>query len=159
MDKREYFNHAFLPCYRRMFAEALRILRDRDAASDVVQQSMLTIWEKCSPDSPPDSPEAFSLTVVRRVCISTLRASRPTETVDSIPDIPEETDGGERHDQLTRAVMMLRRLPDKERTAIRLRAVGECSTQEIAEAMHESPANVRQLLSRGRRRLRDLLKN
>ena len=48
-------------------------------------------------------------------------------------------------------------LPPGQRDAIRMSGFGGLDNSEIAEATGQTENNVRQLLSRGRRRLRELL--
>lgn len=67
-----------------------------------------------------------------------------------------DADRLESADELRLLRTLLPQLPDNQRKAVELSAFSGCSNDEIAELTGESPANVRQLLSRGRRKLKEL---
>ncbi len=52
----------------------------------------------------------------------------------------------------------LSQLPENQRTAVQLRYVDEKTFEEIADHLETSPDNVRQLVSRGVKKLRSILK-
>ncbi|MDE6488217.1 MAG: sigma-70 region 4 domain-containing protein [Paramuribaculum sp.] len=54
------------------------------------------------------------------------------------------------------ALKLMASLPEAQQRVVRLSSVGGCSNDEIAELTGFSPANVRTLLSRGRKRIREL---
>jgi RNA polymerase sigma-70 factor (ECF subfamily) len=54
---------------------------------------------------------------------------------------------------------LIEQLPKKQRTVIQLRGNGDCSLEEIEVLTGESAANVRVLLSRARKTLKNMLLN
>ncbi|MDE6028214.1 MAG: sigma-70 family RNA polymerase sigma factor, partial [Muribaculaceae bacterium] len=72
--------------------------------------------------------------------------------------VKAETDAGEIEAKDTRRRMeqLIDALPDGQRRVIRLSSFGEFDVMEISDATGFTPGNVRQLLSRGRKRLREL---
>ncbi len=52
------FKEILLPCYRRMYAVALAILRNEDDASDAVQDAISALWQRHMDLPIPDTPVA-----------------------------------------------------------------------------------------------------
>ncbi len=69
---------------------------------------------------------------------------------------PEEDGSAEYRDQRQRIKNLIDSLPPGQRDVLRLSAFGGLDNSEIAEVTGMSESNVRQLLSRGRKRLREL---
>ena len=81
------------------------------------------------------------------------RASRKIP-LDTTREIPTGDGGTEKAIELNEVTATLRRLPEKERKAVEMSAFAGCSADDIAEVLGVSAVNARQILSRGRRRLR-----
>lgn len=156
MDKREKFDRTFRPCLPLMYRLAFGLLQDSDEASDAVQVSLIRIWDSYNPAA-PGSPQAFSLTVTRRVCLNRLRDKRALCRLEEIPEpqaeeAPPQQDSGE-------MCRNLAFLPADQREAVALSAFCGLSTSEIADEIGTTAANARQLISRGRKKLRQLIEN
>lgn len=159
MTDTDYRKH-IISCYRGMFAVAFRIFRDADDAADAVQETMTRIWEKRSETSLPDNPAAFCNVAVRNTCINMLRLRR-FDRLDGI-DLPSTTatDAGASYNSaLGHLRSLLADFPEKQRKILILSFISQLSNTEITEATGESDANVRQILSRGRQKLKSLLSN
>lgn len=148
----ETFKRIILPCYRRMYTVAFRMSDgDSDLAYDVVQESIAYMWEHRE-RLDTSSPAALCLTAVRNRCISRLRAAAPLFPLEEAGEIAVPDEGCGTH----HVYVALACLPDRRRTAVTLSMRG-FSPPEIAAEMQLSPENVRQLLSRGRRQLKEIL--
>lgn len=149
MSKRELFDIEFLPHYRMMYGIALRLLRNSDDASDAVQSCMCRIWDSVRKDQVVENAEAFCRAIIRRHCLNVLRDRRSERSTDDLPELRELPV----KEQGTTFEEMLSVLEGSQREVMRLRIVGEYRSEEIAEAMNLSTSNVRQILSRARRKL------
>lgn len=149
---KKYFAERFLPYTSRMYAAALAILGSQSDAEDAVQTAMLRIWENIRRGNIPDSPEAYALTAVRRICLNELSRLKRLTALDG--DFPAGSNAGENRIALGEVTELMRSLPTTERRAIELTAYGGCSSDELAAALGTSSANARQILSRGRKKLR-----
>lgn len=69
---------------------------------------------------------------------------------------PDDAADAEYRDTRAAIERLIDSLPEGQRTAIRLSSFGGLDNNEIAATTGLSEANVRQLLSRGRRKLREL---
>lgn len=161
MDAKE-FTARFYPFHPRLYRVACALLNNPDDAEDILQDAYCRLWDRRNELSALRRPESFCITLVRNLCIDFLRmAGRHADneapgTLQIVADTTPESEllSGER---LQRIDDMIRRLPEKQRVAIQMRAYGECSSEEIEAATGESAANVRVLLSRARKTLREWL--
>lgn len=157
MDKSR-FEYEYLPFYKRVFAISLVIVRDRDEAADAVQETFARLWERRDELDDISNPEAYAVTVAKHVCLSRLKR-RETSSDEMQSIITDgEAERFEQKEKLELLKLLIGRLPETQRKVIELSAFGDCSNDEISEITGESPANVRQLLSRGRKKLKDLYK-
>lgn len=66
-------------------AVAIRVLRDRGAAEDVVHDGFVAVWQKIDRfDVAQGSLRSWLLTIVRNRAIDRLRRARPTDDVDDL---------------------------------------------------------------------------
>ena len=82
---RQAFQRVYQLSSGRLFAVALRMMRRRDAAEDVLQDAYVTIWRKAGQYYPDrGTPMAWMATIVRNRAIDHLRR-RPAEVQE--PDV------------------------------------------------------------------------
>ena len=55
------------------------------------------------------------------------------------------------------AVLLIQKLPDSQKVALQMRYVDDKTFEEISEKLNTSSENVRQIISRGIKRLKDLI--
>lgn len=113
---------------------------------------------------PPDKELLpFLLTVVRNLCLDRLRSRQIKD--DTIEDVDitldyiqplDIDDKVEEKDRLRHLLGLINQLPPDQQKVLRLRAIDDLSTDEIAKQLNITPENVRQLLSRARKRLWDM---
>lgn len=153
------FKRLLLPHYRQMYVTAMTILRNSDDASDAVQEAFTRLWEKRDDLPNIDNPEAYCVTTIRRICIDRLR-----RTTYPINDLTEDTmlisdDSDEQADNresIQLVTLLMSKLPEQQRQVLQLRAFNDCSFEEIESITGLTGVNVRTLLSRARRRMREL---
>ena len=152
-----------MPHSRRMFAVAFRFLQRPEEAEDLLQDVMMKLWQ-IRDSLPPDKELLpFLLTVVRNLCLDRLRSRQIKD--DTIEDVDisldyiqplDIDDKVEEKDRLRHLLGLINQLPPDQQKVLRLRAIDDLSTDEIAKQLNITPENVRQLLSRARKRLRDM---
>ena len=154
------FKRKFLPLNHKLYRIAFCLTGNKEDAEDMVQDAYLRIWERRADLDGIDNLEAFSVTVVKNVCLNMLRNRRQDEEIDSgqRPDVVAETDVGreiESRDVMGIVAALIERLPERQRDVIRMRDVGDCSFEEIGMSTGLSPGNIRTLLSRARKRIKE----
>jgi RNA polymerase sigma-70 factor, ECF subfamily len=137
---------------------AYRMLGEVGRAQDMVQESWLR-WHRR--DVEVESPKAFLVTVVTRLCLNELdsaRARREESRGDRLPEPVNLDEGGmsrlEELEQLSMAILVaLERLTPAERAVLLLHEVFDFPHEEIAKLVSRSPAACRKLLERARERV------
>ncbi|MRR19748.1 RNA polymerase sigma factor [bacterium] len=157
----EEFRKIILPEGRRLYALAFRYLNNREEAEDMVQEVMMKLWTGRNEQSHYASPAAWCTTVTRNSCIDMLRRRkriRAEEISDAI--LMPETDPGLSHSTENREAVQListivSRMKEPYRSAVILRDMEGYSYEETAEIMQTNIINLRTVLSRARKSIRE----
>ncbi len=148
-------------------AVAARYLGNPSDAEDVVQEAFLRVWQNAARFDPTRAKAStWIYAIAIRLCIDRLRKLKLRRILglgggpgadDLVADPAPATEqalAGRQELVLTRKALAT--LPDRQRLAILLAAVGGLDTHGIAETLDISPGAVEQLLVRARRTLRSL---
>ncbi len=147
----------------RIVAFAWRMLGDHAEAEDVAQEAFLRLWTQ----APRWRAEARVGTWLHRVahnlCIDRLRRRRRTATEADPPDRADPAGGPDADSQRRRVARTveaaLARLPERQRAAIVLVHYQELGQDEAAGILGVGLDALESLLARGRRSLRDGLRD
>ena len=157
------FKQLLLPLYPRLQRVALRLLGNTEDAEDMVQEVYMKLWSKR--DALPDvkEVEAYCVTMTKNMCIDRLRMAEVEKAnVDEVPTMLAATDDVEaqveRRDAVEQVKQIIEALPEHQQQVITLRDMEDCSFEEIAEQTGLTAVNVRMLLSRARRTIRERFK-
>ncbi len=153
------FKRIFVPFGNKLYRIAYAITGSREDAEDMVQEAYLRLWHKRDDLSGADNLEALSVTVVKNLCLNLLRNRSRIETSDDLysPVLVSETDVGrdiESRDAAAVLSRLMERLPAKQLEVIRMRDIADCSIEEIESCTGLSPTNIRAILSRTRKKLK-----
>jgi RNA polymerase sigma-70 factor, ECF subfamily len=140
-----------------LVAHAYRMLGDVGRAEDMVQEAWLR-WSGRQTDEEVESPRAYLVTLVTRLCLNELdsaRSRREESRADRLPEPVELNDGGigqvEVMDQISMAfLVVLQRLTPAERAVLLLRDVFDFDYKEIAALVGKNEPACRKLLERAR---------
>lgn len=139
----------------RLYAVALRVLRDADAASDALQSALVQIWRDLPTLREAERFEAWSYRIVLNCCRSDRRrARRVSPTVSLIePDvqIPDSQASLAERDSLEGAFRLLNA---DHRAVLVLAYYRDLSIHEMAEALDISPGTVKSRLHYAREAMR-----
>ena len=152
--------------HARVVASVLRIVRDIDAAQEVVQEAFEQALDHWPADGVPDRPGAWLLTTARRRALDHLRRTRRAGArADALAHVglgathpaPDVADADEIPDDRLRLIFTCCHpaLPPDSRVALTLRLVGGLSTTEIARAFLVPEPTIAQRLVRAKRTIRD----
>ena len=137
-----------------MFRLACSILGRSDEAKDMMQDVAERILRREDDLDKVGNIDAFITRSVRNACIDRIRRRR--ETTPKIPDMPDEK-SPDRWSDRQMVHRALARLPERQRLAVHLKDIEGYSNEELADILETDEANVRTLLSRGRRALREII--
>lgn len=154
------FRHDILPLKDKLFRLALRITFNRAEAEDIVQDTMIRVWNRREEWSQLESIEAFCLTVCRNLAIdrSQLKEAQNEELNETNGDTQlDASDPYSRfvHDeQMDLIHRLISQLPEKQRTVMQLRDIEGKSYKEIADILGISEEQVKVNLFRARQRIK-----
>jgi len=160
---------AFSAAYRRLapaaLAAAASVLRDGEAAQDVVQEVFCAIWTHPEAYRPErGSLGTFVRVMARSRALDRLRThaaaaaslSRRTEEARTQPDAAEpSSDAVIRRDRAHAVLRVLDDLPDGQREAVLLHHVAGLSDRELAQATCVPLGTAKSRIRLGTRRVRD----
>lgn len=144
--------------YHSLVRLSALLLRDTDAAEEVVQDSFVALhraWSRIEP--------ARELAYLRRTVVNRSRSVLRRRTVaDWYHQNPEPVAASAEavvvcRSEALQVLACLRRLPARQREALVLRYYAQLSEGEIADAMKLSKGAVKAHTARGRARLREML--
>jgi RNA polymerase sigma-70 factor (sigma-E family) len=138
-----------------LFRGALVLTGSREAAEELVQETLERTCRRWRTIAAKDAPDAY----VRRIMVNLAndrwqRFRRVVPQQDTGDDRPAPGDDYGRVDARDELVRALQRLPMGMRTVVVLRYFHDLSDAEIAEDLRISPSSVRSQLTRGLERLR-----
>jgi RNA polymerase sigma-70 factor, ECF subfamily len=165
---------AFFAQYERpLYGYLRRMLPSHDAALDVAQEAFFRAWQRFDVIGGYDRPQAWLFRVATNLALDVLRRRQPIELSRIFGNHDDATGDGATNDDAIPALMdphnmerslaerdlvnrLLRRLPERQRAALLLWAAHGLTTTEIAAIFETTEVNMRQMLSRGRARFREL---
>jgi RNA polymerase sigma-70 factor, ECF subfamily len=147
---------------RRLLSIAYRMLGSVTDAEDMLQETFIR-WQQSSTVE-IESPEAFLVTIISRLCINHLQSARVKREQYFGQWLPEPVLTGQAGDSYLNSDMddslsmaflvLLERLTPVERAVFLLREVFDYEYAEIARILEQSQPNCRQILRRARQHLR-----
>lgn len=155
----ESFKKEFLPLHHKLYSVAYRLLENEADAEDMVQEAYLKLWDKRNGLAVISNPEAFSVTLIKNMCFDLLRSgkyalNRQTVELTAISN-DSVTDNFEWKDEAKLVRSIIARLPEQQQKIVILRDMKECSYEEIEHITGLNAINIRVLLSRARKKIRE----
>lgn len=155
------FRQQVLTLKGAMYGAGVRAGLSPDEAADAVQETLIGLWrsrQKIPPE--PQTRQRYCFIAFRNMLVDTVKRRRHDADITESTGVkaPPEYDT-EYASTRRRLEQLIAMLPPAQAEVIRLSSFGDLDNRQIAEATGETEVNVRQLLSRARRRLRDLFDN
>lgn len=153
------FRNDILPLKDKLFRLALRITLDRAEAEDVVQDTLIKVWNRRDEWAQFDSIEAYCMTVARNLAIDRSQKMDAqhiglTPETQEMPDALTPDRQLEDYEQLKLVHRLVNELPEKQRTILQLRDIEGKSYKEIADLLQVSEEQVKVNLFRARQRIK-----
>lgn len=159
MNEKE-FRQLVVPLGNKMYACAIRSGLPSDDAADIVQEALLRLW-RAREGIPKDEAgsKAYCFVSFRNLCISHYQRKKDTIPLESVAGLRAgpDNDSVEMNDTQRNIIRLIEKLPDNQRTVIKMSSFGGFEISEIAEATGFTAVNVRKLLSRARKALREMI--
>lgn len=154
------FQNDILPLKDKLFRMALRITMQREEAEDVVQETMIKLWNQRDRLQEIDSLEAYAITICRNLALDhQKRAANNTVSIDASAFIPEQSvnpyDNIYAQEGIRRINRLMAELPEKQRTCMQLRDFEGKNYREIADIMSITEDQVKVNIFRARKYIKE----
>ena len=159
--KKVSFRNDVLPLKNQLYRLALRITLNNAEAEDIVQDTLIKVWNRRDKWEEIDSIEAFSLTICRNMALDRLRlhenqnASLDDTPVDSNPTAtanPYERTVQREKVQIVR--QLIDALPEKQRACMQLRDIEGKTYKEIGTVLGITEEQVKVNIFRARQTIK-----
>lgn len=155
------FKQKFLPYHRKLYRSAFHLLGNAQDAEDMVQEAYLKLWQRRN-ELPPDitNLEAYCVTLVKHLCYDKRRISQLDEdertpeelSITGKSNVAHEV---EMKDEANQVMKLIGRLPEQQKQIMQMRDVEDRTYEEIEEVTGLTSINIRVLLSRARKKIRE----
>ena len=151
------FQNDVLPLKNKLFRLALRITLNREEAEDVVQDTLIKVWNARDRWQELESFEAYSLTIARNLSLDRIKKmenqndsleEQNTERLDENTSTPSER--MIQKDKLNIVKNIIDELPEKQRSCLQLRDIEGKSYKEIADILSITEDQVKVNIFRAR---------
>lgn len=157
------FKEKYITCSKTMYWAAYRLTGSNDEAEDIVQETFVRLWTHRGLLDTVGNAEAYSVRMVRNVYIDKRRGQHidvvasGTENLQiaSAEDIARRT---EQRDLADKTRDIIDRLPEQQRRIVIMKDIEDMTYDEMAGLTGLTIQNLRTLLSRGRKTLRQFIK-
>jgi RNA polymerase sigma-70 factor (ECF subfamily) len=145
-----------------LFRVAYSVVRHRDEAEDVVQETFLRAVQRRRTLGEIAAVRSWLIRIAWNLAVDRRRRARtdqmePEFAAQLMAQAPAAEDALDAGRRMVRVLAAMDTLPKSEKQVLLLCAIDELSHREIAAAMGKSEASVRGLLFRARARLRQML--
>lgn len=158
------FKSTYMNTYQKLYYVAYRLLENESDAQDLVQETYTKIWSKRNELESVGNKEAYVMMMLRNLCLDHLRRKsiRPIQPINEIDYRLESEEESsqmrlENEEELCKVERAILTLPQQQQQVIRLRHWNDLSIEEIEKVTGLTSINVRVLLSRGRKRIKEIL--
>jgi RNA polymerase sigma-70 factor (ECF subfamily) len=156
------FQTDILPLKNELYRLALRITMNAAEAEDVVQETMMKVWNKRDDWNRIESIEAFCLTICRNLSLDKVRRmDNQTQSLDAtiqpldhrVASNPEEHTV--QRDRVRLVRQLISELPEKQRSCMQLRDMEGKSYKDIATILGISEEQVKVSIFRARQAIKE----
>jgi len=156
------FKEIFIPLSGKLLRFALRFTGSEEEAEDVVQETLLKLWNMREKMPEIKNKEAMAMTITRNLCLDRIRTKH---TVGGREDVMENnhktTESPEqilhRKEAVKQVYLIMQELPENQRTVMHLRDIEGYEFEEISRVTGITMNNIRVLLSRARKKVKEQL--
>ncbi len=150
-----------LPLKDKLFRLAMCITLNREDAEDIVQDTMLRVWDAQDQWSEIQSMEAYCITICRRLALDHVKraAASNLRLNPALHDKPatQGSNGMERQEEVRMIRDAMSQLPESQRTIMELREMEGKTYGEIAQLTEMSESQVKVYLHRARKKIRTII--
>lgn len=160
MIKQVSFRNDVLPLKNALYRLALRITLNSAEAEDIVQDTLIKVWNKRESWAEIDSIEAFSMTICRNLALDRIdrrgshNASIDEQGIDSQDSAATPLEQTQQRDSVALVRQIIDSLPVNQRMCIQLRDFEGKTYKEIAVALDMTDEQVKINIFRARQTIK-----
>ena len=160
MIKQVSFRNDVLPLKNALYRLALRITLNSAEAEDIVQDTLIKVWNKRESWAEIDSIEAFSMTICRNLALDRIdrrgshNASIDEQGIDSQDSAATPLEQTQQRDNVALVRQIIDTLPVNQRMCIQLRDFEGKTYKEIAAALDMTDEQVKINIFRARQTIK-----
>ena len=150
------FRNDVLPLKNKLFRLAMRITLNREEAEDVVQDTLIKVWNSQDKWQDIDSIEAYSLTIARNLSLDRIKkmdnqnGSLEEEKIERPDQGYTPSERMIQKDKLDIVRRIIDELPEKQRSCLQLRDIEGKAYKEIAVILDITEEQVKVNIFRAR---------
>lgn len=154
------FRNDVLPLKDTLYRLALRITLSTAEAEDIVQDTLIKVWNRRDSWPEIESIEAFALTICRNLALDHVkRQESHNESIDERPidqadNASNPYESAQQSDRIRLVRNLVNALPEKQRSCMQLRDFEGKSYKEIAEIMQIPENQVKVNIFRARQTIK-----
>ena len=159
--KKISFRNDVLPLKNELYRLALRITLNQAEAEDVVQETMIKVWNRRDRWDEIESIEAFCLTICRNISLDKMKkAENQNQSLADEHDAPDHSytsnpeEQAMQQDRITLIRRLIDTLPEKQRSCMQLRDFEGKSYKEISQVLAISEEQVKINIFRARQTIK-----
>lgn len=147
----------------KLHDQATKLLADADAAEDAVQDTLLKLWTMRDKLNDYEHPTSLALVMTRNRCLDMLRSAsaRTSAPLDYAGTVASDSPSPHRlltaREAVAVAMKAMDKLPPSVAAIMKMRHVEGMETEEIARLIGATVESVRVGLSRGRRKMKEMI--
>lgn len=154
------FTDTFLPLKEPLYRVAYYILESRQDAEDALQDLYVRLWNSRETLDVIVNPRAYCIMMMKNVCIDRIRRAKlyfaSQELAGSVADDGDVLQSLMARERLERVMDSMNLLTDTEREVLRMHVMEDLSYDEISARTGISNLTQRVLLSRARKKMRNV---
>lgn len=155
------FKNDILPLKNQLYRLALRITLDSAEAEDIVQETLIKVWDRRESWGDIDNIEAFCFTICRNKALDYVRSQGVrNESLDASQNERPDTSYTPSQqtvvsDQMAMVRHIVDSLPEKQKSCIQLRDFEGKQYKEIAKLLDMTEEQVKINIFRGRKTIKE----
>ena len=162
--KKVSFRNDVLPLKDILYRLALRITLDSAEAEDIVQDTLIRIWNRREQWDEIENIEAFALTICRNLALDRAEKQENNhleldeQRMERPDQAPPPLDPAQQHDRIKLVRQLVDSLPEKQRSCVQLRDFEGKPYKEIADILGITEQQVKVNIFRARQTIKQRFK-
>lgn len=156
------FSSIWIPLSDRFYRVAYYLLESETDAEDAVQELYLKLWTARSSLEGIQNPTAYGISLLKNICIDRIRKRmvRKAEPLEKVPHLEDDSQDSQTDmkDALQYLLEEMEKLPDKQRTVLKMRAIDGLEYEDISDRTGLSKVHVRVLMTMARKTLKSKIR-